>query len=266
MKESILRPYLIGAFFLLGFLIALSPQKAKAEGPTAIRCDYVHEKLDDAKRFSKVDPKDYPFEVIEIKPQVFFLHFKDQRSLARTMVRFQEFYESPEYSGRIFSRSEFQDWYRGKKGVFDYYSEWDGFNVPGYVLKPFYEGKFPHLTAEEKMVLEALKKERYSSFYVIATADNSGINTLAHEIAHSMYYLNPAYREEVNQVLASFDMTPVKKYLKDTVGDYHDHVLTDEVHAWLMHDTPWMTEHGFDVSPYREITAKLQAIYNKYNK
>lgn len=263
MKESIVRPYIIGAFFLIGFIIALSPMKAKAE---TLRCEYVHQKLELARQFSKADPAKYPFEVIEIKPHVFFLHFKDQETLARTMMRFQEHYESPEYSGKIFSRSEFKDWYRGKKGVFDYYQEWDGFNVPGFVLKPFYEGQFPNTTAEERMVLEALKEHRYSSFYVIATADNSGVNTLAHEIAHSFYYLNPEYKKEVLQVLATFDMTPVKKYLKDTVGDYHDHVLTDEVHAWLMHDTPWMTEHGFDVSPYKEITAQLQAIYNKYNK
>lgn|GEM_PF-1525482 len=262
MKESILRPYIIGAFFVLGFAIALMPAKAKAQ---ALGCSFVHEDLDYTHQFSKAKLAAYPFEAKVLKPGLIFLHFKDQQSLARTMVRFQEHYESPKYSGEIFSRSEFQTWYRGKKGVFDYYSEWDGFNVPGRVFKPFYEGKFPNLSKDERMVLEALKKYRYSSFYVIATADNSGINTLSHEIAHSFYYLNPAYKKEVLQVLSTFDMTPVKKYLMETVGDYHEHVLTDEVHAWLMHDTPWMTEHGFDVSPYKEITAKLQAIYNKYN-
>jgi len=56
-------------------------------------------------------------------------------------LRFEEYYESPRFKGRIFTFDEYRKWYvknspKGKKtGRFTYYSDWSGFNIPSYALK-----------------------------------------------------------------------------------------------------------------------------------
>ncbi len=43
------------------------------------------------------------FRVHSIHPQIFLLSFPTQEYLAKTFLRFQEHYESPEFRGKIFS-------------------------------------------------------------------------------------------------------------------------------------------------------------------
>ena len=62
------------------------------------------------------------------------------------------------------------------------------------------------------------------------------------------------------------DTAPVKKILFEKVGDYHEHVLDDEVHAWLMNNGPELAAHGLDLRPYEEVIVKLQAIYKGYDE
>lgn len=208
------------------------------------------------------------FVMKELQPGVFYLLFKDRIELAKTMLRFQEHFESPMYRGKVFSKKEFEAWYRQKKnGKFDYYDFWgDGFNIPSHVLNAFYSGEFKNLTAKEKLILNAFRNRRHTKFYVIATAKNSETKTFEHEIAHALYYLNPEYRAEIEQVLNSIDIRPVEKFLKEFYGDYHDSVLRDEAHAWLMNNSEDLIKDGFNTQFYQETILQLQAIYAKYTK
>src|SRR4051812_277554 len=52
------------------------------------------------------------FSFEELEPQVFLLSFPDQVEMGRTLMRFQEYYESREFRGKAFSRKEFKAWYR----------------------------------------------------------------------------------------------------------------------------------------------------------
>jgi hypothetical protein len=182
------------------------------------------------------------------------------------MLRFQEYFESPQFRGKIFEKKEFEDWYRQKKnGKFDYYDFWgDGFNIPGHILEAFYRGEFKNLTNKEKLILDAFRNRRHTNFYIIATAKNSETKTFEHEIAHALYYLNSQYKFEVDQVLDSINIGPVETFLKDFYGDYHNSVLRDEAHAWLMHNSKDLKKDGFDTKNYRETILRLQAIYKKY--
>jgi hypothetical protein len=205
------------------------------------------------------------FTASQLMPKVYFLEFDDTADMAATFMRFQEYYESPKFRGQHFSRSQFKEWYRRKKGKFTYYQDWgDGFNIPSSTLEPFYQNKFPHLTDKERKLLRFFRDQRGKPFYIIATAKGSHPETFPHEIAHSLYYLNPAYRAEVDAVLKNADIEPVKRFIYDTYGDYHHAVLDDEAHAWLMNNSEDLRGDGFDVGPYQSTIEKLQGIFAKY--
>jgi len=113
-----------------------------------------------------------------VSDKLYFLHFQNQREMAETFLRFQEFYESPKFKGKIFTLENYKDWYRKIKGKFSYYSDWDGFNLPSKILKPFYDGKFNPLSDKEKQLLSIFKKMK-GNYYIVAVAGkNTNINTL----------------------------------------------------------------------------------------
>jgi len=107
-----------------------------------------------------------------VTQKIFLLIFKKQEMLASTFLRFQEYYESPKFKGRIFRLEEYKKWYiknspQGQQtGKFTYYSDWNGFNIPSVVLKPFYEGKFNPLSQSEKELLKMFQNKK-EKFYII---------------------------------------------------------------------------------------------------
>ena len=121
------------------------------------------------------------------------------RELARIFVRLQEFYESPfkEIRGNYFTLKEFKAIYsKDKDGVFTYYDDWAGFNVPGHVVVEFFK-RFTDLSPKERMLkkllLEALTQDE--KFYVIGVQQRNNRATLEHEIAHALFYTNPVYKK-----------------------------------------------------------------------
>jgi hypothetical protein len=207
------------------------------------------------------------FTASKLIPDVYFLKFDGTSDMAATMMRFQEFYESPKFRGKRFTRSEFRDWYRKKKGKFTYYQDWgDGFNIPSSTLEPFYKNEFPYLTDKERKLLRFFRDQKGKPFYIIATAEGSAAETFPHEIAHSLYYLNPAYRAEVEAVMRQVNTKPVKDFIYKTYGDYHKAVLDDEAHAWLMNNEEDLAHDGFDTGPYKETIEKLKAVFARYYK
>lgn len=203
------------------------------------------------------------FKKIYLSPKIIHLKFKRQRDLARFFVRFQEYFESPHFRGKIFSLAEFKAWYKKekKKTKFTYYIDWTGFNIPSWVLKPFYFGKFDPLTRQEKTLLDMMRKEK-GKFYIIGTFKDGD---LRHEVAHALFYVNAAYRREAKKIIKTVDM---KLFGKEFVamGGYHPSVWLDEAHAYLMEpDKKWFKkEFGFSVSKFGKQRKKLLAVFNKY--
>ena len=91
----------------------------------------------------------------ELIENIYHVSFPTRKEAASTFLRFQEHYESPQFRGKIFSLDEFKEWYtanseKGKaKGKFTYYDDWGGFNIPSYILEPFYKGLFNPLSEKE---------------------------------------------------------------------------------------------------------------------
>ncbi len=201
-----------------------------------------------------------------ITEDIFLLIFNTQKEITKTFLRFQEFYESPKFKGKIFSLDDFKKWYivnspQGKKtGEFTYYSDWNGFNIPSSVLKPFYSGKFNPLTLREKKILKIFSK-RKDKFYIIGVhRESKNIKTfLQHEIAHGLFFTDYNYKKEVLNVISKFNTKLMEKELMKKAG-YHREVLLDEVQAYSI-STGQKLEN---VIP--QLSIVLQKIYKKYSE
>jgi hypothetical protein len=167
--------------------------------------------------------------------KVHLLLFDTQKELTHTFLRFQEHYESPRFKGKIFTVKEFKKYYliATNKKKFNYYTYWVGFNIPYYILWPFYYGFFNPLTKQEHQLLDLFKNET-DKFYIIATfkRNKHKNETIKHELAHALFYTNKKYRNKVLQILKNYDLTQFKNKLISM--NYNTSVINDEIHAYCI--------------------------------
>ena len=203
---------------------------------------------------------------------IFHLHYNDQLELTSTFLRFQEYYESPEFRGKIFSLEEYKEWYfknskKGKEtGEFTYYSDWKGFNIPSYVLTPFYEGKFNPLDEQEKSFLKLFEDKLDRDFYVIGTFGENSSSTLRHEIAHGLYFTNEDYRVVAKNLISDIPIEAretVERYLRNSAG-YHEEVIEDEVHAHVFASLEKLAKKEIDIEPLKVHSDKLELNFKRY--
>lgn len=224
-------------------------------------------------KLNKISPQRYTLYhlgyVEEIIPKVYRIVFNNKTVMARTMLRFQEHYESPEWADKIFTLQEFRNKYllKTKEKKFTYYKEWSyGFNIPSSVFKKFYDKSFDPLTINEQIILYFFRFKQKQKFYVIATSIETAAATDDHEIAHAFYFLYPKYKEEVMNILKKCDLAGLKKLILKHNLDYHDKVMDDEAQAWLMWSYDWLQKYGIEEEKYAQTREKLLAIYHKYKK
>lgn len=180
------------------------------------------------------------FKVNKLLPQVYHLKFNSRKDLTSTLLRFEEYYESPKFRNKVFSMEEFFNWYKTtrKNKKFSYLTDWSGFNFPSYVFKPFWDEKFTNLTKREKAVLQKFPKSN-KKFYIIGTFNNKSnikdeLLVFKHELAHALFYLDSGYRNKVKSILKKINCKPIHKYLKEL--GYHESVWVDETHAYYLTD------------------------------
>jgi hypothetical protein len=155
------------------------------------------------------------------------------RELARSFLRFQEYYESPndKFRGQIFTIGQYRYWYEQKYGYFSYDTDWTGFNIPSYILEPFKSGLFDPLTPEEKNLISLFSNTSLDKFYIIGANDR---DTLNHELNHALYAYSTTYSNEVNKI---FDANLEKiKYAMEYLLNkgYCRYLLYDELQAYLL--------------------------------
>ncbi|MEK7115291.1 MAG: hypothetical protein AAB847_02960 [Patescibacteria group bacterium] len=163
--------------------------------------------------------------------QIYFMQFDNLYKAAATFMRFQEYYESPRFKGKIFSWEEFMDYYAEKRGEFTYFEDFVGFNLPFETLTPFYNKKFDPLTEKERRFLELLKNKKKGS-YIIGATRNCDIEDLRHEIVHGLFHTRPDYKRAVLNCLKKFNITAFKKALKK--HEYHPSLYNDEINAYCL--------------------------------
>ena len=101
-------------------------------------------------------------------------------------------------------------------------------------------------------------------FYIIGTVDGGNVRAIPHEVGHALYYTNSEYHEAVERILNQVDTKPVEEFIFKVGAGFHQDVLSDEAHAFLMTEIEGLKAHGFDVTPYRIVTEQLQANFKKF--
>jgi hypothetical protein len=182
---------------------------------------------------------------------IYLVRFRTQYELAASFLRVQEHYESPRFSGRVFTLEQYMDWYAARYGAFTYYQDWAGFNVPSTALRPFYQGKFDPLLAKEKRLLRLLKSLR-GRFYVIGIYENED---LTHELAHALFFTDADYRHAVRAAMRRYDTSALKRQIAK--AGYARHVLPDEVHAYLVAPSGKLGRRTRALEPLRKELRKL---------
>lgn len=197
-----------------------------------------------------------------IREDIFLLEFETQEELTSTFLRFQEFYESPEFQGKVFTLDEYKEWYTKEKGSFTYYTDWSGFNVPSKILKPFYDGEFDPLTQAEQQFLDLFRVET-KYFYIIGYYKNypehKKAGLLKHEIAHALFTLDSEYRNKVIETIGKYDTEHMQNILRET-GGYAESVLIDEVNAYTLSGSEKLDDMKID----RLMKTELELFFTKF--
>jgi hypothetical protein len=199
-------------------------------------------------------------EKIEVRKNIFLVSFPTHNELCSTFLRFQEYYESPEFRGKIFTLDEYKDWYIKIKGSFSYFTDWSGFNISSNVFVPFREGKFNPLSEQEINLLKSFENDN-GPFYLIGVS-NTGTQKdprlLKHEIAHGLFYTEPEYKRKAQEILSRYDLEDLKNWLRDQ-GGYHESVIEDECHAYGLTGSRKLT-----VEIPQELSNELNALFESY--
>ena len=190
---------------------------------------------------------------------IYVLRFKTQYELAATFLRVQEHYESPRFHGRIFSLEQFMDWYAGRYGNFTYYQDWAGFNVPSTALQPFYAGRFDPLSAKEKALLRLFEGLR-ERFYVIGIYEADKDDSLTHELAHALFFMDDGYRKAVRKAMRGYDTGELARKIAD--AGYARPVIPDEIQAYIIAPAGKL---GAEPA-LRRLRQELRALFRKHCK
>lgn len=193
------------------------------------------------------------------------LVFRNAPTMLRHLVRFQEFYESPELKGEPFSLDELNEFYIKHKGGSlekKYYNFWSGCNFPGYISECFRQGVMGPLSQKEHRVMSCLPDDIGYEYYVIASAPREKAIIL-HERGHALFYLDETYRRECCDIvtaIARLDGGRVYSSLEAELRKwgYADIVLVDETAAYLLDGSLMGMTKGA-----KQHTAELRALRKK---
>lgn len=176
--------------------------------------------------------------VSDISQNIILLEFPDQEIMCKTMLRFQEYYESSEFRGKVFTLKEFKEWYmeftgrktKSGKPKFTYYEDWNGFNFPGYIVEAFRDGLFKRITKREQGIIDIYEQTSNRCYFIAICEGDHRIYD--HEVAHALYYTNDNYKQIVETIMEKWPVDKDFYNFLESKG-YHRSVLDDEVHAYL---------------------------------
>jgi len=163
----------------------------------------------------------------------FCISADSNRELARSFLRFQEYYESPndQFRGQVFTIGQYRYWYEKKYGYFSYETDWTGFNIHSYVLDPFKQGLFDPLTIEEKNLLGLFTNAPQDKFYIIGANDTQ---TLNHELNHALYAHRQDYANDINKIFDA-NLEHIKYALEYLLNKgYCRYLLYDELQSYIL--------------------------------
>jgi hypothetical protein len=204
------------------------------------------------------------YRIKEVKPNIFAVIVKDKYDRAMLFCRVQEYYESPnpKFRGKNFSIWDYMKWYNTKYGKgFSYGADWSGFNIPLKVINECICKLNKFETPYDKIMNEISHEvsKKSTNGYLIACKDTKG-ETFKHEVCHGLYYTDPEYRKNVDQVTKQLPKEHYNIFKKNLMEmGYATKVINDEIQAYL--------QYGFENDSFgRGVTLKEREKYNKLYK
>lgn len=186
--------------------------------------------------------------IVSSKHNIVFLKCETQYEVTSTFLRLAEYYESPKFRAKTFDLEEYMDWYAERHGNFTYYSDWNGFNIPGEVVSRFFDG-FENYLRKERDLYDLLFEfmDSDEKFYVIATSEESDSGTDDHEYAHAFFYMFPEYKKKMTKLVNDLPLK-FKKAVFDELKEqgYCKQVFIDEAQAYLSTNTMVETDNQYE--------------------
>lgn len=208
------------------------------------------------------------FKIKEVRPKVFLFEFADQYDMCMHFMRYQEYYESasPKFRCKKFTIFEFMRWYSKTygHGAFTYCTDWDGFNVPGSVIREIWSGGILDANQYDRAMWQGycncVNKAGNNIYIIGATKDQAA---LKHEVAHAFFQLRPEYKKKMIKLVKSLPlpiMNETKANLKK-VG-YTPKVYTDEIQAYM---STGLTEmFGLDTDKWKVEREPFEKVFNEF--
>ena len=187
-------------------------------------------------------------ELKQIAPNIYCVAIEDAYDRAMLFARYQEFYESPVKGirNKFFTLEGLMKRYRDhyKKETFTYPEDWAGYNIPSNVLWKAYDTFYKDRNEYDKIMSDIIYFcENYplqfdkprTKWYLIGT-DNFKSTTMNHEMAHALYYTNPEYKKNCDELISKIKKSHYNKLKKILVSiGYLDNkkIIDDEIQAFM---------------------------------
>ena len=203
---------------------------------------------------------------------VYHAKFATRYECAATFLRLEEFYESP-FKGiyrKHFTLEEYMDRYAQENGNFTYTTDWEGFNVPGNIVRMFFKRSSPfwhNMLCKETILYNNLVDVINSRkrFYLIGTSNEDGHDAIDHEYAHGFWYLNKYYRADQKHELSRIskrNMAHLEKKLLEK--GYRKSVFFDELQAYFSTSTPKELDIMFGSRLPKRVIKRCRAVFDQY--
>jgi len=177
------------------------------------------------------------FELRQIRERIFLLSFESKYDLGMHFLRYQEYYESPKFKGKVFTLIDYMEWYAEEHdGVFSYPNDWSGYNLPSVSILELWEKGIPDVNKYDifmENIYDMIKRTiDNEEFYLIGTTGDG--STLRHELAHGLYYTEPEYKQAMYREILNISIG-VRDVLSATLIEmgYDKDVVNDEMQAYL---------------------------------
>lgn len=187
------------------------------------------------------------FKIKEVRQGIFHFDFKKSYDLCMHFLRYQEYYESPspKFRGKQFEIFDFMRWYSLNfgRGLFTYTDDWNGFNIPGNIIKDVHDKMITDRNIYDYEMIQAwrtcqdvIKARGEEKFYIIGTV---GKDAFDHEIAHGLFYLNPEYKKTMTTFVKALS-PEIRKEMNTELKilGYTPKVYVDETQAYMSTGIP----------------------------
>jgi hypothetical protein len=197
------------------------------------------------------------------KTRIGHFTFESQFECNSTFMRFQEFYENPEFRGKVFTHEEFMNWYAKTYGSMSYYTDWAGFNVPTSAIMKVYD-LFPNLWDKEKQLVKRVLQTNYQ--YIIGTQEGHS-DTMIHEVAHGLYTTDKEYRDEMMDLINKVPVPIQNKFNKTLLNEcYCGEVLEDELQAYMVEGIHDSYDYKFTDKQQEKVNKLSVTFYKVFQK